>query len=304
MTVLSIVVTSWNTREALRECLSSIRDAAGLADYEVIVVDNNSDDGSAEMTAADFPHYSLIRNEINGGFTRATNQGLQVCRGVYILLLNSDIVVRPGSIQRMLSLMNDNPAIGALSCRLLKSDGTPQFFCRRFPTLGTALFQNTFLERLFPRNRILSAYYMKEWKHDTFREVDQPPASCFMVRRGVVDDVGPLDEKMFLFYSDVDWCRRIRDKGYRIFFTPDASMVHHHGVATKKNDRAGILWHRDRLRYYRKHFGRLAAAAIKTALFVDFLARIVELCVCRIRRRIPAGEIAHNARYFLAVMLC
>lgn len=280
MTELSILIPNWNTKENLRNCLESIRKNTGDISYEIVVVDNNSSDGSAGMVSNEFPETRLIENDSNLGFSKAVNQAIKASVGAWLLLLNSDIVVCAGSIALMLNRMKKDKTIDLLACQLLNPDGSVQYFCRRFPTISTAFFENTFFQRLFPNSGILRNFYMKEWRHDDFREVDQPPGCCWLLRRSVIDTIGLFDEKMFLFFSDVDFCLRMRKKGLRIYFTPEATLVHEQGVSIKKlvsyDSHAQFIWHTNRFYYYRKHFGILSVFLIKIVLAIDFTLRVIE----------------------------
>ena len=280
MVELSILVPNWNTRDNLRSCLKSIRETVGDISHEVIVVDNCSCDGSAGMVRSEFPEARLIGNDSNRGFSKAVNQAIRASCASWVLLLNSDITLCPRAVPTLLELMKKDKTIGLLAGQLLNPDGSVQYFCRRFPTMLTAFFENTFLQRLFPHNKILANFLMKEWKHDDFREVDQPPGCFWFLRRSVIDTVGLLDEKMFLFYSDVDFCLRMRKQGLRICFSPAAKAIHGLGVTIKKlvssNPRAEFLWHKDRFYYFRKHFGIFLLLLYKTILAIDFASRTVE----------------------------
>jgi len=302
MPEISLAIVTWNSKEHLMRCLSSIRDNVKTIGYEVVVVDNGSTDESDEMVASDYPEVRLVRNGANLGFTKGINQAIKLCEGDFVLILNDDIVVLPGAVELMLKKMKSSPDISVLACGLLNSDGTPQHFCRRFPTITTALFQNTFLQRLFPENKVLRDLYMKDWPHNDFREVDQPPGCCLMVRGDVIKKAGLFDESMFLFFSDVDWCLRVKKAGFKIFFTPEANVIHYHGVATKKISDPGLIWHKDRFYYYRKHHGLFSVAVIKLELAADFLLRTIEMLIYNLLGKTPFKETAHNVRKFYRIL--
>jgi hypothetical protein len=306
MVECSVVIVNWNTRDCLESCLRSVfGNLAGIA-AEVIVVDNGSSDGSVEMVRRDFSSVRLIANPQNLGFSKAINQGIRVCQGSSILLLNSDIVLGKQAAPLMLRILRQHAQAAALACQLRNPDNSVQFFCRRFPVLLTALFQNTFLERLFPRNRVLDAYYMRQWQHDDFRVVEQPPACCLLVRKEIFDTVGLFDERMFLFFSDVDLCLRIRQARYSIYFSPHVQAVHYHGVATRRllaaDPGAERIWHKDRFTYYRKHFGFAAVLCIKAVMFLDFSLRLVESLWLRLQGKLPAGTLRRQCALFTVIV--
>lgn len=266
---VSVVVLSWNTRELLRACLEAVRLGGDGLDVETIVVDNASADGSADMVARDFPEAVLIRNSENRGYARGVNQGIARASGTRICLLGSDTRVSPDCLPRMAAFLDGHPRAGAVAPRLLDPDGTLQRACMRLPDLTTVLFWDTPLQRLFPRSRELVRYQMLDWDHRGTREVEQPPGTCFMVRRRVVERVGPMDEALWLFFNDVDWCLRIRRAGWTIWYLDEATVIHHLGGSTRNYADFAPEWHRNRIRYYRKHhhlpgsfLARLAAAYV------------------------------------------
>lgn len=264
---LSVIVLSWNTSPLLRKCLSSLRgNVSPSLSLEIIVVDNASSDGSADMVASEFTEVLVVRNEKNEGYASGNNQGARISRGECILFLNSDTEVLPNALERMVAFLRENRAVGGVGCKLLNPDGTIQKACMRFPILRTILVYDTPIGRLFPNHPELRRYYMRDWDHGDTREVEQPPGACFMVRRDVLDRVGALDEEMFLFFNDVDFCRRIKAAGYKIFYLAEAPVIHHCGASTGKFIDFGLVWHKNRIAYYRKHHGGLAVALCKTVV--------------------------------------
>lgn len=265
MTTLSIVILSWNTRDLLEACLGSLYDAERDLDFEVIVVDNASEDDSVNLVEEKFPRARLIRNDRNEGYARGNNIGIRESKGAFVLMLNSDTEVRGRALETMVAFLRDHPEYGGCGARLVNPDDSVQRACMRFPNLKITLFFDTFVERMFPENPVVRRYFMRDFDHLQSADVDQPPGACFMVTREVVEKVGLLDEDMFLFYNDVDYCRRIWKAGYKIRFLAEAEVMHHLGASTGKYRDFGIEWHRNRVRYYRKHFGRLGVLAAKGA---------------------------------------
>lgn len=254
---LSVVVLSWNTCELLRACLASLAAAGDRVEREVLVVDNASEDDSAAMVAAEFPWVRLIRNEANEGYAKGNNIGIRARRGRHVLLLNSDTEVRPGSLDRLVDFLEQNPAYGAVGGGLIDPDGSVQLCCMRFPTLLVPLFFDMNLDRRWPSNPVLRRYFMRDYDHRTSRDVDQPPGACLLLRDRVLDEVGLFDEELWLYFNDVDLCKRIHSAGWRIRYLVEAPVVHHVGQSTKRFGRRVVEWHRNRLAYYRKHYGRL-----------------------------------------------
>jgi len=292
MADLTISTVNWNTRDILRDCLKSIFDTVHNLNFEIFIVDNASSDGSPEMVEKEFPRVKLIRNDANCGDSVGNNQVISGSEGEFILLLNSDTVVLPGTIEEMFWCMKENPSIAALACQSLYLDRkTVQHDCRRFPTLMTAFFDDTFLGRWFSKNNVIKRYHMRDWAHDDFREVEQPPITCFMVRRQVVNAVGSLDEKLFLYYTDVDLCLRIKKAGFKIFYTPHAQVVHYASASIKKSPNVYRDWHKDKFYYYRKHHGVHSVIAMKFILILDFFERLTKLLIKRALGRIETKEI-------------
>ncbi len=255
---LSVAIVNTNTKELAANCLDSLYKNTRRIGFEVFVVDNNSRDGSREMLEKRFPQVKLISNKENRGFSGATNQALKQAEGRYSLLLNPDTLILEGSIDKMVQFMDEHPEAGALGCKLLNPDGTLQPSCKSFPSFLNLFFEALFLDKLFPRSRVFGGYYMSYWNHDDLREVDQPMGSCLMVRKEVIAKVGLIDEQFFCFFDEVDWCYRMKKEGYRIFFTPQAEIIHYRGQTFKRMPlRAFWYWHRSLLRYYRKHFPRI-----------------------------------------------
>ena len=187
MTDLSIVIVNWNVRDWLRRCLTSIQ-ATGGPEVEVIVVDNASSDGSADMVRAEFPHATLIANADNRGFPAGNNQGFAAAHGRYVMALNPDTEVVGDALACLVSYLDGHPRLGALGPQLLNPDGTVQSSRRRFPTFATALFESTWLQGVAPR-RILRRYYVEDVPDSVVQEVDWVTGACLVVRRAVLEQV-------------------------------------------------------------------------------------------------------------------
>ncbi len=267
--MLAIVVVNYNGGELLRACLASVlRSCVGLA-CEVLVVDNASADGSAEMVAGEFPQVRLIANGKNRGFAAACNQGFGASSGRYVLLLNSDVEVQADTIGKLLAFAESaapKDRIGIVGCRLLNPDGTLQYSFGKFPTFASSVRD---LFRSPPKRKYLLHGY------DRVREVDWVTGACLLVNRHMVEEVGPMDERFFLYYEEVDWCRRARQKGWKVVYTPDAVAVHQspHALRPDRTD-VGILaaQRRSQLYYFRKHhpfpyYLAVAAGALALLLF-------------------------------------
>lgn len=272
----SVVVTSWNTRAWLARCLAAATRAADAVGGEVIVVDNGSSDGSAEMAARRFPRARLLRNADNLGFAAATNQGARIARGEHLVLLNSDALLEPDALARLVAHLDAHADYAAAVPRLVGEDGATQEAMMRLPRARTALAHGTPMERLRPVGRELRRYFARDFDYASDGDVEQPPAACFAIRRAAWEALGGFDESLFLFFNDVDLCARLAARGERVRYLADARVVHGGGVSTARFERFVPQWQGDRLRYHRKHFGPAGAALVKLAVswtFADWWAR-------------------------------
>ncbi|HRD31540.1 MAG TPA: glycosyltransferase family 2 protein [Fimbriimonadaceae bacterium] len=251
---LSVTICSWNTIADTRACLASLRAERQTTEFEVIVVDNASADGSADMIATEFPEFRLIRSETNLGFTGGHNRALAERKGHHAALLNSDTVVHPGAIGTLLEFMRANPEVGVVGPKLLNPDGSLQFSCRRFPNPVAAAFRNTILGRLFPNNRYVKDYLMVGFDHSEEREVDWVSGAALFLRGEVYEKIGGLDPSFFMYCEDVDFCKRTWDAGFRVRYLPSAVITHAIGRSTDRiANKMIIRFHRSMYRYYQKH---------------------------------------------------
>ena len=196
---LSIIILSWNTRDLTVACLTALKGCleAFPSSAEVIVIDNASADDSVDALQCDFPWVDLHINDDNVGYARGVNQGLDLARGRRVMLLGSDTEVRGETLPLLWAFLDEHPDVGMVAPRCVDPDGTLQRGCMRFPNLMTALYYDTFLEKVSPNNTTLHRYFYKDWDHLGTRAVDQPPATCVMVRREVIDEVGPMDRRLW-----------------------------------------------------------------------------------------------------------
>ena len=279
---ISVVIVSFNTCELLRQCLLNLeREASGLL-YEGIVVDNASRDGSAEMVESEFPGVRLVRNKNNRGFAAANNQGFQIARGRYVVLLNSDAFLRPQALARSLEYMDANPQVGLAGGRLVGQDNSWQPSARAFPSLLNDLLMMSGLADKYSKSRFFGRLD-RTWADPLeAASVDWVPGAYSIIRREALQRVGYFDERFFLYYEEVDLCRRLKAAGYEIWYWPDIVVVHLGGESSKaiKNldiSSAGTqltLWRmRSGLLYYRKHHGAFGAWSVM----------ILELCWNRLR---------------------
>ena len=231
--ILSVVIVNWNVCDLLRESLLSVRKESTLEDLEVVVVDNNSTDGSVEMVRAEFPWVRLVVHERNLGFAGGNNAALPLCRGRYVLLLNPDTVVVNRALDRLIAWMDRHPRAAIAGCRLLNTDGSLQRWTGgAFPNLANVLTHNLFLDSLLPaRLRPTPLYRVGDGAAD--EQVQWVSGACLVVRREALD--GRLfDESYFMYAEDLELCERVAARGWEVWYTPSASVVHHHGRSLKQ----------------------------------------------------------------------
>lgn len=264
---VSIVIVSFNTREVLRECLASIERERGGLRLEIFVVDNHSSDGSPEMVEAEFPSVRVLRSDVNLGFGAANNLAFPEATGRYVVLLNSDAFLCPGSLELAVRHMDEHPAAGLGGGRLVGRDHSWQPSARMFPSLRTDFFVMTGLASKFPASRIFGAFDRTWADPSAAAEVDWVPGAFSILRAEVLNRVGYFDPAFFLYSEEVDLCRRIKAAGYRIWYWPDIVVIHIGGESSRQiksmeMSSAGsqlVRWRmRSTLLYYRKHHGHAA----------------------------------------------
>lgn len=272
--MLSICIVNWNTRDLLRECLASIEAYPPAAEpYETIVVDNASADRSADMVRVEFPDAALIANRENAGYAAGNNQALQRARGDRLLLLNPDVLLQPGTLTAALDFLDSRADAGMVGIRQIDSRGRTQQSVRGFPAPASVAWEAVGLSRLMPRSRF-GAYRNRAMDYDRVAEVDQPMGTFLLVRREVYTAIGGMDEQFPVFFNDVDWCLRARESGWKIYYTPDARIVHYGpGSATGKAPKPAMIRasHRAMIRFYEKHY----RSAISPVLFCSITAAIL-----------------------------
>lgn len=302
MTDLSIIIVSWNTKDLLIKCLESLFLNHPSGTFEVIVVDSASTDNSLEMVGKLFPNVQLIDNEENIGFARANNQGLRLCQGSTLLLLNPDTEVRPGALDAMLDFLNSNPSVGAVGPRVLNPDGSLQHSCSPFPTLGREFL------RLFhlPGNRPDGYYRMEFWNQEKPHKVDVLLGACILIRWEVLDQVGLFDENFFMYSEETDLCYRIKHAGWELYWVPQAEIVHYGGKSTEQIAESMFLQlYRSKLQYFRKHHGPQVIALYKILLVIVSLSRQITVLFSWLLpqpRRNNILQWAENYRRLLATL--
>lgn len=271
---LSIVIICWNDWKVIENCLRSIFDGTHHIEYEVIVSDNGSTDGSVEKVRGQFPAVRVVENRANLGFARGNNAGIREARGEYVLILNPDTIVHEGSLDRWIEFGDRYPDTGGFGCRVQNPDGTYQESARPFQTplsSWVAALGLRLLSHLAPAQ--LADSYLR-WKGDTEREVDWQSGCCIMFRGDVLRKVNGFDERFFYHFEEADLCHRVWDAGYPIRFTPEASITHLGGQSVGRFPiRFAIEASRSRYRYYYKHFGKRGARQCRRIVLMHHRVR-------------------------------
>jgi GT2 family glycosyltransferase len=248
--------------------------STGDLDLEVVVVENGSGDGSAEMVKQNFPQVRLMENRINIGFASANNQGAELASGRYILFLNPDTVVRPNALDSVVGFVDQHQEIGVVGCRILNPDGSLQHSCRSFPSLLNYFFESTFLYRVFPRNSVAGSFYMTGFDHDQTREVDVVLGAFLLIRRDIFEGLGKFDERFFIYSEETDLCYRVKRAQKKVVFFSGAEITHHGGSSTSQDSVRMIQQdHRSRFLFLRKHRSGLTVGLSLIIMFVGVVSR-------------------------------
>jgi GT2 family glycosyltransferase len=280
---LSIIIVNFNTKNLIKACLDSIRKYSEGAAWEIIVVDNRSTDGSREMLKT-YNGITLILNNKNLGFAKANNKGIKIAKGKYILLLNSDTEIREDSIQTMLRFMDGHLKAGAATCRLELAGGRMDPACHRgFPTPWAAFTYMAGLEKLLPASRLLGRYHMG-YKNITIpHQVDCISGAFFFARRDAITEVGVLDEDFFMYAEDIDWAYRFKQKGWELWFNPEATVLHKkkqsgrsHASPVQQKE-TETQFHRSNWLFYKKHYEKKYGLIVSSLINIFYRIRLATL---------------------------
>jgi hypothetical protein len=254
---ISIIIVSYNSTAFIFSCLQSIKDCLARMAYEVVVVDNHSADNSRQFVGRQFPDILLMENSENRGFARAVNQAYEKTTGKYILILNPDVRLLPGSVDKAITFLEKNPDVGVLLPKLLNPDGSLQFSCRSFFNFPYLLFRRTPLGKIFPNHRVIRKHFMMDWDHADPREVDWGLGGCMFLRRAALSGGKVFDERFFLYMEDVDLCFQMKEKGWKVIYYPEAVMIHAHLRESAKSVFNRAKWEhvKSMIRFYRKYGG-------------------------------------------------
>ena len=309
MVKLSIVIVNFNTKILLKQCLESVYQNLGNMEHEIFVIDNNSSDQSPLMIKENFPDVLLIENKENIGFAKANNQAIRKAKGEYLLLLNSDTIIPPGTLTIMVDFLDINPKVGALGPKLVDQDLNLQTSFRHFPTLFTVLSQFFGLSAMFPKSKIFGWYDMGCWDHSHTSEVDCVPGTSLLVRKKAVQEVGLLDENYFMYFEDTDWCYRFTRAGWKVVFLPNAKVIHLGGASAAKSN-IGLFYDKTLTKelfnslfyYFKKFHGGFSVLILRIFIFISLVMRMLKWISAFMFRRINEKEFSDKIKSFGQMM--
>lgn len=271
---LSIVIVCWNDLKVIRDCMRSIYAATHTIEFEVIVSDNGSTDGSVQFIRQNYPQAIIIENLANLGFSKGNNVGIRASQGDYVLILNPDTIIHDGALDRWIQFADQHPEPGGFGCRVLNPDGSYQGSPRPFPTIWGDLLAALCLRSLaYLSDRFVSDTYTG-WQGDTERLIDWQSGCCVMFRGDLIRHLGGFDEQFFYHYEEVDLCRRVWQAGYSIIYTPEATITHLGGQSVNRFPiKFEIEKHRNRYRYFYKYYGPEGARRCRLVALVRLRVR-------------------------------
>jgi len=253
---LVVIIANWNAKELLLDCLRSLPPAIEGLSTHTVVVDNASTDGSVNAVAATFPKVEIICNQENLGFSRANNFALERYRedARYLLLLNPDTVVSPNTFQNIVSFMDEHSEAGVAGCKIITAQGTLDWACKRgFLTPSLLFYKALGLDKRFPQSRRFGRYHLTYLDENQIHEVDSVVGAFMLIRQDCLRTVGMLDESYFMYGEDIDFCFRVKEKGWKIFYVPTTTIIHHKGQSTRKRSYRMIChWYGAIDKFYRK----------------------------------------------------
>ena len=265
---LSILIVNWNTEDLLRNCLNSIYEDPDSARWEVVVVDNHSDDGSLAMLEREFAQVVVVASGENTGFVQGNYLALERARGSHLLLLNTDTEVECGALGPLVDFMQAHPAAGAVGPKLLNQDGSLQLSCGITPSLATEITNKMLLHNLFP------FFKLGRWDHAEIREVGWVTGACLLMRREVVAELGFLDPAQYMFYEDLEWCLRIGRSGWKTYYYPSSRVLHLGGQSTRHNLAEMLVISQRSLFYlFEKHYGRTQLHVLRLFTLIEMALR-------------------------------
>jgi len=232
---ISLVLITWKMKSLLERLLKSFINYSDGFTYEIIVIDNNSQDGTIELIESEFPDIRLIKNSQNKGVAPARNQGLKIATGNFVLILDADMELTENSIEHLFRFMKENPQAGLVGCKLTEPNGELQYSCKRFPTVLSLIFRRLEGISFIDNSKSLKNHKMTDWDHNSISQVDYLIGACQFIRKEVIDQIGFYDEEIFYGPEDIDYCLRTWRAGWKVYYYPFTQIIHHEQRITKKS---------------------------------------------------------------------
>jgi GT2 family glycosyltransferase len=274
---VSIIIVNYKTKKLTLECIQSIYHTKNSKQFEIFVVDNHSLDGSVEEIKKAFPNVKVIANLENVGFSKANNQAILESKGRYVLLLNSDTIVLENTISDIVDFMDANKEAGATGCKVLLPDGSLDKACHRgFPTPSASFYYMTGLAKKYPNKPRFNGYHMSYLNMDKTHEIDCLVGAFMLIRRETVEEVGMLDETFFMYGEDIDWCYRIKEAGWKIYYNPNVEILHYKGASSKRKPFKIVYeFHRAMFLFHRKNLAKNYNVFTNSAIYVGISIKLI-----------------------------
>ena len=302
---LTVIISNYNTRELLRNCLRSIYQHTSGITFEVICVDDNSSDGSADMVARSFPQVTLVRNTVNQLYARSHNLGMRMSQARYVCHMDSDALLIGNAFQSLVEFMDEHPDAAACGPKLLNPDGTVQHCIRRFPGAGIFLLQAISWHKLFPGSRLMNRYYATDVDYSRAQPVESIGTTAYVVRRSTWEQVGMLDERFRLAVVDLSYNYMLNQQGHKVYYTPCAEVVHFGGQSVNQNTLVSLRDQRQALIDFSEYYdyfgeGRLMKLLVRVAVWARYHLKVLEYYLSSDKRLIkgpgaPSKEQAEQA---------
>lgn len=282
---ISIIIVSYNTCQLTVQTLQSIYKSDAHCTYEIIVIDNHSKDNSVKVIRMLFPSITLIQNEENVGFSGANNQGIRMAQGRYLLLLNSDTIIQKDTLNIMLQYMDGHCDVGTSGCKVVLPDGSLDKACKRgFPTPSASFYYAFGFSKLFPNLPRFNQYQLGYLKPDEEHEVDCLIGAFMLLRRETIDQVGLLDETFFMYGEDIDWCYRIKQRGWKVMYYPMTQIIHYKKASSRQRRSYRIIYefHRSMLLFHNKHYKMKYPWIINIAVYIGVGLKYIQSVLCNV----------------------
>ncbi len=295
---VSVIIVNWNTKDLLRNCIKSICREAGNISYEVVVVDNASSDGSAEMVKDEFPQVRLLGEQCNRGYAGAINDGIAVAEGRYVLVLNSDTLICDSAIEKTVRCADKHPEAAVVGCQVRESSNNVQMTCFRFPSFLNLFLDTLGLNKIFPRNAFFGREQILWWPRDSERQVDVVSGMYMLVRREAIEQVGPMDESYFLYFEETDWCYRFSKAGWTMLFWPGARIIHVGGGSHSTDQNAVEAYaqfQKSRLLFFKKRYNRFVYSLVWLLVITHTLLRYLYWTMRRFVKSVSGGIASYES---------